>query len=127
MAKVLVVDDDKVIVKRITEILKSENYEVITAVDGLAGLNLARSARPDIMILDLFLPKLNGHQVCRMLKFDGRYKDIPIIMFTSSGSKKDRELGKQVGADAYLYKKFSPHHLLNILKALLERKKQKEK
>ncbi|NQU16997.1 MAG: response regulator [Candidatus Saganbacteria bacterium] len=124
MAKILVVDDDAVIRKRIEEILLSEKHEVITAPDGLAGLNAARTQSPNIIVLDLLLPKLNGHQVCRMLKYDSRYKSIPIIMFTSNISEKDKELGKQAGADAYLFKKNSPHHLLGLVKDLLEAAKK---
>lgn len=116
--RILVVDDDKVIVKRIKEILESESYEVLDAMDGLEGLNLARKEKPDLIVLDLLLPKLNGHQICRMLKFDSRFKHIPIIMFTSNVSAKDKDLGRQAGADAYLFKKYSPDHLLKIVKSL---------
>lgn len=123
MVKILVVDDDKIVIKRIEEILLSEGFDVVTATDGLAGLNTARSEKPDLMVLDLLLPKLNGHQVCRMLKFDSRFKEMPIIMFTSNVSEKDKDLGKQAGADAYLFKKYSPHRLLKIVNALLKRKK----
>ncbi len=126
MAKILVVDDDKIVIKRIEEILLSEKFEVVTATDGLAGLNMARSESPDLMVLDLLLPKLNGHQVCRMLKFDSRFKHIPIIMFTSNVSEKDKDLGRQAGADAYLFKKYSPHRLLKIINALLTRKDEKK-
>lgn len=119
MAKILVVDDDAVIRKRIEEILLSEKHEVITAVDGLEGLNAARTQNPELVILDLLLPKLNGHQVCRMLKFDSRFKEVPIIMFTSNVSERDKELGRQAGADAYMFKKNSPHHLLKVVRALL--------
>src|SRR3989339_878330 len=126
MEKILVIDDDRVIIKRIEEILESENYEVLEAMDGLEGLNLARKERPDLIVLDLLLPKLNGHQVCRMLKFDSRFKHIPVIMFTSNVSVKDKELGRQAGADAYLFKKYSPDHLLKIVKSLLAGKTQKD-
>jgi len=120
MAKILIVDDEQALAEVVKMQLEVSGYEVIMAHDGQTGLEVARNEGPDLIILDLMLPKLNGHQVCRMLKFDEKYKKIPIIMFTSRADKKNEEIGKEVGADAYLSKPFEPDVLLAKVKELLQ-------
>ena len=117
--RILVVDDEEDILSVLKFRLEANNYEVLSATDGQEGLNKARSERPDLMILDLMLPKLDGYKVCRMLKFDEGYKNIPIIMFTARDQKKDEELGKEMGADAYIPKPFESEVLLEKIKELL--------
>ncbi len=124
--KILVVDDEEDILNVLRFRLEANNYEVLVASDGQEGLNKARSEKPDLMILDLMLPKLDGYKVCRMLKFDEDYKAIPIIIFTARVQKKDEELGMEMGADAYIPKPFEPEILLGKIKELLNKKMIKE-
>ena len=79
-------------------------YAVISAKDGQEGLTLARKEKPDLIVLDITLPKINGYKISRLLKFDSRYKDIPIIMLTSRETQQDEQIGLESGADIYIYK-----------------------
>lgn len=132
MAKrILVVDDEARVLTVIQKRLESVGYEVLTAMDGNEALNKARSETPDLIILDLILPKLNGYQVCSILKRDSYYKKIPIIMLTARTQERDIEEGMRVGADAYMTKPFKNEVLLEQIQQLLakadERKVQTEK
>lgn len=118
--RILVVDDEEDMRYAVKMQLEANGYEVLTAKDGQEGLTLARKETPDLIILDLMLPKLDGYQVCRMLKFDNKYKGIPIVIFTARAQTGDEELGYQVGADAYVAKPFEPKRLLEKIKDLLE-------
>jgi two-component system alkaline phosphatase synthesis response regulator PhoP len=119
--RILIVDDEEDILIVLKFRLEANNYEVLTASDGQEGLNKARTEKPDLIILDLMLPKLDGYKVCRMLKFDENYKAIPIVMFTARAQKKDEELGKEMGADAYVTKPFEPEILLEKIQQLLNK------
>ena len=119
--RILIVDDEEDIVNVLRFRLEANNYAVLSASEGQEGLNKARAEKPDLIILDLMLPKLDGYKVCRMLKFDESYKSIPIIMFTARAQKKDEELGMEMGADAYIAKPFEPEVLLAKIKELLEK------
>ena len=119
--RILIVDDEEDILNVLRFRLEANNYEVLSASDGQEGLNKARSEKPDLIILDLMLPKLDGYKVCRMLKFDEIYKAIPIIIFTARAQKKDEEIGMEMGADAYIAKPFEPEILLGKMKELLEK------
>jgi len=117
--KILIVDDEEDMVNMLRFRLEANNYEVVSAFDGHEGLNKARSLNPDLIILDLMLPKLDGHRVCGMLKFDKKHKHIPIIMFTSRSHKKDEELSREMGAEAYIIKPFDVEVLMEKIKELL--------
>lgn len=119
--RILIVDDEEDILKVLKFRLEANNYEVLSASDGQEGLTKARTEKPDLMILDLMLPKLDGYKVCRMLKFDETYKTIPIIMFTARAQKEDEGLGKEMGADAYITKPFEPEVLLEKIRELLKK------
>jgi len=119
--KILVVDDEVQLVEMLKMRLEANGYYVITANDGQEGLNKAKSESPDIIILDLMLPKLDGYKVCRLLKFDEKYKEIPIIMFSARGEDSAKQTGEQVGADAYITKPFEPEVLLEKIKELLNK------
>src|SRR3990167_768650 len=106
--RILIVDDEEDILSVVKFRLEANNYEVLLAADGQEGLNKARTEKPDLIILDIMLPKLDGYKVCRMLKFDDRYKHIPIILFSARTQDSDLETGKQQGADAYITKPFQP-------------------
>lgn len=118
--RILVVDDERDLLEMVTLRLKAQGYEVITACDGEQGLDKARREKPDLIILDLMLPKIDGYKVCRMLKFDEKYKKIPIIMFTARAQDKDEKLGFEVGADAYLNKPFDPDFFLAKIEELIK-------
>jgi two-component system, OmpR family, alkaline phosphatase synthesis response regulator PhoP len=104
--KILVVDDEPEIVAILCARLGALGYETVSARDGQEGLNLARSEAPDAILLDLMLPKLDGYKVCRMLKFDKSFENMPVIILSAKGSDADKKLAEQVGADAYLVKPF---------------------
>lgn len=120
--KILVVDDSPTVVEIVKSILESEGYEVLTAGDGLEGLNKARNEAPDLIILDVMLPKMQGYQVCRLLKFDENYKGIPVIMYTSKDQEESKMTGMKTGADAYLIKPVEPEKLLDTVKEHLRMK-----
>jgi len=117
--RILIVDDEKDLVRVVTARLEFAGYEVIAAYDGLEGLEKARSEKPDLIVLDVMLPKLDGYRICALLKNDNRYMKIPVIMFTARAGAKDMETGKEVGADAYMTKPFEPQTLLERIKELV--------
>ena len=120
MAKrILIVDDEPHIVSLLEARLKASRYEVLSALDGLRALEIAKKEKPDLIILDLMLPKLDGYKVCGLLKKDSRYAKIPILMFTARAQEEDMKLGQEVGADAYITKPFDPKALLDKLRELL--------
>jgi len=114
--KILVVDDETELLKAISILLKTSGYEVITAQDGQEGLEKAKSLSPDLIVLDVLMPKMDGYEVCRMLKFDEKYKSIPIIMLTAKVQDIDKAMGKKVGADDYLTKPFETRDLVDKIK-----------
>jgi DNA-binding response OmpR family regulator len=118
--RILVVDDEQGIITIVKLYLVHHHYEVITASDGQEGLDKAKTEKPDLIVLDLMLPKINGYKVCGLLKKDTRYAKIPVIMFTAKAQEKDVKLGQEVGADAYITKPFEPEVLLARIKELLQ-------
>lgn len=119
--KILVVDDELDMLMVIKLRLEASGYEVITATDGLEGLNAARRVKPDLIVLDIMLPKMNGYKVARFLKFDEEYKSIPIVMLTALSGEEDKSTGIETGADAYLTKPFETQQLLDAVKSFLEK------
>ncbi|MCX5712146.1 MAG: response regulator [Candidatus Omnitrophica bacterium] len=121
MAKrILVVDDEAELVELVKMRLEANGYSVLTAYDGKEALDIAKKEMPDLIILDLMLPKIDGYKVCRMLKFDEKYKKIPIIMFTARALESDKKVGLEVGADDYMVKPFEPELLLSKIKEFLK-------
>ena len=118
--KILIVDDEEGIVKLVKMYLEHHRYEVITANDGQEGLEKAKTEKPDLIVLDLMLPKMNGYKVCGLLKKDTRYAKIPVVMFTAKAQEKDVKLGQEVGADAYITKPYESEVLLAKIKELLK-------
>ena len=118
--KILVIEDEAQLVKAIEIRLKEADYQVLTAYDGVEGLEKARKEKPDLIILDLMLPKLDGYEVCRMLKFDEKYKNVPIIILTARAQEADEKLGYKTGADAYISKPFQYEVVLAKIKELLK-------
>ena len=118
--RILLVDDEPSIVKMVGKRLEVEGFDVAIAMDGQEGLSRAQADRPDLIVLDLMLPKLNGYEVCTMLKQDARYQRIPIILFTAKAQEKDEKLGMECGADAYVRKPFRAQELLDKIRTLLD-------
>ena len=104
--RILLVDDEPSVREVVCTRLMSLGFEVLTAKDGQEGLDLARKESPDVVLLDLMLPKLDGYKVCRMLKFDKAFENIPVVIFSAKGSDADKKLAEQAGADAYMVKPF---------------------
>ena len=119
MTRILVVEDDPAILRGLSDNLRLESYEVVTAADGEAGDRLAHEARPDLIVLDLMLPKRSGYELCRKLRSEGL--TTPILMLTARGEEADRVLGLDLGADDYVTKPFSVRELLARIRALLRR------
>jgi DNA-binding response OmpR family regulator len=116
--KILVVDDEPTLVATVRYNLEREGYQVVTAADGESGLSLARAERPDLIVLDLMLPGLDGLEVCRILR---REMTAPILMLTAKTDEVDKVVGLELGADDYVTKPFSMRELLARVRALLRR------
>ena len=119
--KILVVDDEVDLVETVRFSLELEGFDVLVSYNGEDALNQARKKSPDLIILDLMLPKLDGYKVCRLLKFDEKYKHIPILMLTAKTQEKDKILGKETGADEYITKPFEMDVLMEKVKAYLNK------
>jgi DNA-binding response OmpR family regulator len=119
-AKVLLVDDDPVILKLLQVNFEMEGYTVMTAADGVEGLEKARSEHPDIVLLDIMMPRMDGLQVTQALKGDDATKEIPIILLSAKAQASDIQAGKDMGADDYLTKPFDPLELLERVGDLLQ-------
>lgn len=104
--KILIVDDEPDIVETLQFLVESEGFESIIAMDGEEALKKAREESPSLVILDVMLPKINGYKVCRLLKFDNKYKHIPILMLTARSQEEDKAIGEETGADEYITKPF---------------------
>ncbi len=118
--KILLVEDERDMAYAVTLQLEAAGYSVVNAYDGYVGFEKAKSERPDLIILDLMLPKIEGYKVCRMLKFDEEYRKIPVIIFTARAQEADKEMSKTVGADAYITKPFDSEVLLSKVEELLK-------
>jgi len=119
--KVLVVDDDQHIRELVRMKLQSAGHEVITAVDGEEGYNLAVQELPGLVLLDIAMPKMTGLEVCEKLREGASTSTLPIVLITARSSESDVEKGFAAGADDYITKPFSPRELLARLEAILER------
>lgn len=118
MATILLIEDEATVRETLAMNLQAEGYEVLTAADGMTGLDLARDESPDLIIMDLMLPKLDGLSVCRIVRKDS---DVPIIMLTARGTEMDRITGLETGADDYVVKPFSLGELMARVRANLRR------
>ena len=115
--KILIVDDEQDIVETLKFMLEAEGYECFCAYDGETGLSLAKEIIPDLMILDVMMPKINGYKISRLLKYDSKYKDIPIIMVTARTQEEDKLIGQETGVNEYITK---PFELDDIIKKVNE-------
>ncbi|MCW2278871.1 response regulator transcription factor [Heliophilum fasciatum] len=121
MAKIAVIEDDGHILELVRFNLEKEGHQVISAMDGEKALQLISDDPPDLVILDLMLPKMDGLEVCRALRGRSRSAHLPIVMLTAKGEEVDKVLGLEMGADDYITKPFSPRELTARVKALLRR------
>lgn len=119
MTRILIVEDDPAILRGLKDNLLAESYEVLTAGDGETGYRMIREHKPDMVILDLMLPRMSGYEVCRKVREEGG--DTPILMLTARGEEADRVLGLDLGADDYVSKPFSIRELLARVRAIVRR------
>lgn len=121
MKKILIIEDDEHIIELLKFNVKNSGYEVITAIEGFDGYQKAVNELPDLILLDLMLPGIDGIDICNKLKNKDRTKDIPIIMLTAKGHETDRILGLEIGADDYIVKPFSVRELMARIKVIFRR------
>jgi len=121
MKRVLIIEDDRDIVELVRYNLANEGFQVNAAYDGGAGLTALKKSTPDLLLLDLMLPKLSGLEICREVRRDDSLNRLPILMLTARGEEADRVVGLEMGADDYVTKPFSPRELVARVKALLRR------
>ena len=117
--KILIVDDSPTELKLITDVFNTPEYEVVTAKDGEAGVAMAMSEKPELIILDVVMPKMNGFQACRKIKSTPELENVPVILLTSKNQKSDEFWGKKQGADIYLTKPFNTDEVLDAVTTLL--------
>jgi len=117
--KILVVDDEPNVIKSLTFVLRKEGYDVSSAANGEDAMTKIRESKPNLMFLDVMMPKKNGYEVCREVKSDSSLSDIHIIMLTAKGQEADREKGLNAGADELMTKPFSPMMVVDKVKELL--------
>ena len=125
MSKILIVEDEPDMVLGLKDNFEFEGYEVLTASDGQTGLERARTQKPDLLVLDIMLPKLSGLEVCKTLRGEGF--EAPIVMLTARGQEIDKVVGLELGADDYVTKPFSIRELLARVRAILRRSEGKKK
>lgn len=121
--KVLVVDDEVNIIQIMEFSIGAEGYDVVTAANGEEAISKARKEQPNLIILDIMMPKVDGYEVCRVLKRDPLTKRIPVILLTAKGREIDKRLGYEVGASDYVVKPFSPSQLIDKVNSYLYSKK----
>ena len=118
--KILVIEDSPTIMEIKCSVLEEAGYQTIRATEGIEGIQKVREEKPDLILLDIKLPDMDGYQVCRMLKSDEELKHIPVVMATASKiEKKDEFWGFQVGADGYIVEPFEPEELIDVVERVL--------
>ena len=117
--KILIVDDEQTNIALIKAALKDLTFDLVVANDGEAGIALAKKEMPDLIILDVMMPKFDGFKVCGMLKADKRFAQIPIVILSSRAGEDDKEIAQEVGADVYMVKPFDPGELNRNVKKLI--------
>ena len=121
MKKILIVDDEQDIVESLKFVLETADYTCYCAYNGEDGLRLAKELVPDLIILDVMMPKINGYKISRLLKFDKKYKDIPILMVTARTQEEDKLIGEETGADEYITKPFEMEDVVNRVNKYLRK------
>jgi two-component system alkaline phosphatase synthesis response regulator PhoP len=118
--KILVVDDEPYVVRSLMFVLKKEGYKAIGASNGEEAIQKALEEKPDLIFLDIMMPKMNGYEVCQKLKENEETKDIYVIILTAKGQKEDKMKGVEVGANEYITKPFSPSKVVQRMKEIFE-------
>jgi CheY-like chemotaxis protein len=121
LRRVLIVEDDAMFQKILKNRFEKHGFAITITPDGLEGLDIARREKPDLIVLDLLLPKMDGHKICRLIKLDQRLQSIPVAIFTSRDMDEDAELAKASGADAFIVKTTRAEVMMDVLKRLLEK------
>jgi DNA-binding response OmpR family regulator len=119
-ARILIVDDEPDLLSVLRFGLEAEGFDVLEASDGERGLDLARTERPDLLVLDLMLPRMDGYKVCRALKFDERYRRLPIFILSARSGETDRRLALDLGADDFITKPYEVKDLVARIRAQLQ-------
>ncbi len=120
MSRIIVIEDDRAILRGLKDNLEHESYEVLTATDGEQGYRLIQEHNPDLIVLDVMMPGMNGYQVCSALKNDARYSKIPIVLFSGNNQEYDK-IVQIIMADAYIAKPFESSNLLFKIEELLKK------
>ena len=120
MKKILIVDDEQDIVESLKFVLETANFTCYCAYNGEDGLRLAKELVPDLIILDVMMPKINGFKISRLLKYDAKYKNIPILMVTARTQEEDKLIGEETGADEYITKPFELDEVLKKVEQYLK-------
>ncbi|MBI1749342.1 MAG: response regulator transcription factor [Acidobacteria bacterium] len=126
MKRILIIEDDRDIIELIRYNLEQEGFSLTSTRDGVTGLEHVRKSPPDLLLLDLMLPKLSGLEICKAIRRDERLNRLPILMLTARGDESDRVIGLELGADDYVTKPFSPREMVARVKALLRRTESSE-
>jgi len=121
-AKILIVDDDSGIRMLLSKFLEREGFEILIAEDGLKGVDEAKANQPDLIILDVIMPRMDGLTAARLIKFYKPLQDVPIIFLTAKDAEKDIELAEEVNAEVYITKPFDVHQVIKVVKEILENK-----
>ena len=119
--KILIADDNENIREALTYLLEDEGYKLALARDGADTLKKVREFLPDVLFLDIMMPEMNGYEVCRAIKNDPKLRNTYVIMLTAKGQVFEQERGKEVGADEYIVKPFSPMEILSKIKNILDK------
>ena len=119
MARILIVDDDTEIRELLEFDISQSGYSVDTAKDGLEGLNKALNNTYDLIVLDVMMPKINGYKISRLLKYDAKYKNIPILMVTARSQQEDKLIGEETGVDEYITKPFELDEIVKKVEGYL--------
>ena len=121
--KILIIEDSETVMAIVKDTLENAGYDVVYSTDGNDAINKARLEKPDLMVMDVMLPNMNGYQICRMLKFDSITENIPVVMLTSRGQEKDKQMGHDVGCNVYLTKPVDLDLLVKTVNDLISKKK----
>ena len=121
MKKILIVDDEQDKVESLKFVLEVTGYTCYCAYNGEDGLRMAKEIMPDLIILDVMMPKINGYKISRLLKYDKKYKDIPIIMVTARSQEEDKLIGEETGADEYITKPFDLDYVVQRVNEYLNK------
>jgi len=125
-AKILLIDDHKTVLKLLESILRIKGYDLLSAESGSQGISLARQHRPDLILLDVMMPDLDGFKVCQYLKNQAETREIPVVFLTARGAEDDFAAGRSAGADGFMTKPFQAMEVLNLVDRMLREAEAKK-